>query len=175
MGEPRFITIGRVLKPKGLSGEVKISPAVVPLEDYGNLGSIVLYLGNEKKALHVERASHNNKFVYLKFSSVSTVEEAEALRDGLLLIEEDKLADLPDGTYYQSELVGFRVLDETGHELGRVQDVVDYPSCDALEVVLPGGKEILVPMTKGIVHEIRREKKEISLFAKQIEELLQNS
>ena len=173
MEKPKLIAIGRVLKPKGLRGEVKVSPAVIPLDDYANLGAVILEIGNEKLELEIESASHNNKFVYLKFSSVSTMEEAEELRDGIILIEADKLGELPDGTYYQSDLVGYKVLDDAGKEIGKVRDVVDYPSCDSLEVVTINKIEIQVPMTKRVIKEINSEKKEITLFANQIEELLQ--
>jgi 16S rRNA processing protein RimM len=174
MGDARFVTIGRVLKPKGLKGEVKVAPSgAMALDDFKGLEVVVLNQKGGRWPLHVESASHNNKFVYLKFESVKTVEEAEQLRNGLLEVEEDKLKPLPQGTFYQSELLGFAVRAEDGRSIGTVSAVVDYPSCDALEVRTGDGREILVPMTKRVIREISKDRKEITLFAQQIEELLQ--
>ncbi|MGH7729541.1 MAG: ribosome maturation factor RimM, partial [Vulcanimicrobiaceae bacterium] len=66
----------------------------------------------------------------------------EAARDGLALAPDE---------YFDDDLLGLRLLDERGAELGRVVAVEHYPAQDCL-VVEPG--RTLVPLAKAFVREL---------------------
>lgn len=172
MSAVRFAVIGRVLKPKGLSGEVKVSPEGGALREKGFDGPVIFEKDGKERPLAIETVAHNNKFAYVKFGGVNTLEDAEQLRDGVIKVEADRRGTLPAGTFYHEDLVGFAVRLDTGETVGTVTGVESYPSCDSLEVRTGAGGQALVPMVKTTVKAIDAGKKEITLFAERIHEIL---
>ncbi|MFH0921099.1 MAG: ribosome maturation factor RimM [Fibrobacterota bacterium] len=172
MSEPCFAVIGRVLKPKGLSGEVKVSPEGGVLFEKGFEGPVLFEKLGTERPLAIESIAHNHKFAYVKFGGVDTVEEAETLRDGVLKVETERRKKLPAETFYHEELMGFSVRLDSGADVGTVTGVESYPSCDSLEVRTASGKTALVPMVKPVVKAINAEKKEITLYADRIRDIL---
>ena len=61
----------------------------------------------------------------LKLEGVDSIDEAETLRGLELRIAEEELAALPEGSYYHHQLLGLRVEDEAGGEIGVVEDVLE--------------------------------------------------
>jgi 16S rRNA processing protein RimM len=58
------------------------------------------------------------------------------------------------------ELTGCRVVDENGKNFGEVNEVINNPANDLLQV-MKNGKEYLVPMVKEIVKKVDVENKRI--------------
>ena len=56
---------------------------------------------------------------------------------------------LPEGRYYISDLIGMRVQDETGAELGRLSDVMQAGGNDVYEVA--GGRTFRFPALKRVL------------------------
>jgi 16S rRNA processing protein RimM len=133
--EERLLSVGVIVKPHGLGGDVVVhltsnrSERLHPgteLQDEG---------GRTYRVVHARR--HKNRYL-VTFEGVTTVEEAEARRGTLLLAP--PLAD-PD-VLWVHELVGSRVEDVNGRELGVVREVEANPASDLL--VLDGGG--LIPL-----------------------------
>ncbi len=57
-------------------------------------------------------------------------EQARLLTNEYLYIRSADLGELPEGSYYFFDLIGCRVTDSDGHELGRVCKVENYPAND---------------------------------------------
>ena len=172
MAETRWLAVGLVLKPKGLKGEVKVSPSVSSLEIFDTLETVRFEKNGEVRTLTVESVADNRKFVYLKFAEVNSIEEAELLREGILQTEAEALGPLAADSWYQSDLIGCQVRLSNGVAVGEVRDVITYPSCDCLEIVRPGGREVSVPLLKTMLASVDIGKREIVLVADQAEELL---
>jgi 16S rRNA processing protein RimM len=75
---------------------------------------------------------------------VGSREAAEALRGEPLLAE----VDLAEGEWWAEDLVGLRVVDGST-EVGIVERVVAYPSCEVLVV-----GELLIPLVDDAVGEV---------------------
>ena len=56
---------------------------------------------------------------------------------------------LPDDEFYHTDLIGLKVVDTGGAELGRVRAVHDFGAGDVLEVL--GAKEYMIPFTAAAV------------------------
>jgi len=98
----------------------------------------------------------------LSFDEVTVRDAAELLAGRSLFIEEASLPPLPEGEYYQFQLVGLAVTRSDGMEVGRVSRVIDMPGHDLLEVQGASG-EFLVPMRREFVEWIDLERVEIRL------------
>jgi 16S rRNA processing protein RimM len=71
---------------------------------------------------------------------------AEALVNTRLYVDRDRLPPPDEEEFYLADLVGLRVEDETGRELGRVDVVHDYGAGTSLEI-----GALLIPFTRACV------------------------
>ena len=144
MEKDRFIETGRVTAPHGIRGDVKVEPWADSPEFL--LGFDVFYV--DGNPLPVKSARVHGKFVLVSFEGVDTVEKADALRNKTVYIDRAD-ADLPEGKYFVSDLMGMEAVDEKGEKLGTVTDILDLPSGSVAEI--KGAREILVPVRPEFV------------------------
>jgi len=131
---------GRVLKPQGLSGELKVMPASV----VEGLKKVTV----SGKDYQVVKCSYRNKFCYLKLKGVLTVGAAEQFR-AVEIFYERADEKLDEGTYYIADLVGSAVLLDNVY-LGTVSAVGAYGAADV--ITIKGAKgEVRVPHLKKLV------------------------
>ncbi|EYS95482.1 ribosome maturation factor RimM [Bartonella bacilliformis] len=119
------------------------------LKTYG-----VLY--DDKGRLYeiVSMRVHKNN-VIVRFKGVDDRSTAEALKGVQLYIERDQFADdLDTDEFYQIDLIGLRVYDNTNQLLGEVSGFFNFGAGDLLEVRLISHKTELIPFSKAAVPEI---------------------
>lgn len=91
--------------------------------------------------------------VLLTLPGVTDMDAALALKGKVVSIRRED-ARLPEGEYFDEELVGLTVLDDaSGEELGRVDRVLTYPAHKIYQV--KGAREYH-PGGAGGVHRVRR-------------------
>lgn len=146
------VVVGRIGRAQGIRGEVTVEVRTDAPEERFSPGA-VLSLGNRAGSpAEVTVAGHRwqgTKLV-LRLAGVDDRTAAEALRGALLEAEVD-IAAVEDDEYHDLALVGLRVLDLAGTELGQVAEVLHLPGQDLLAVARPGGAELLVPFVHAIV------------------------
>lgn len=141
------VTVGRVIAPHGLRGDVKVAPLTDFPERFERGSS--LWLGGSK--LLIERCRWAGKLVYLKFAGVDDRTGAENLRGGLL--QATRAHDLAEGTFYVHDVIGLDVRDRSGARLGEVTDVL-FTGANDVYVVAGERGELLLPATGEVVLEI---------------------
>lgn len=105
--------------------------------------------------MEIERIWRHKNALIFKFAGVDSISAAEALEGANVCIPKDERAALPEGEYYQSDLIGCQVLDAaTGRLVGVVTDWQEYGGPPLLEVKGEDGKEVLIPFAKAICREI---------------------
>lgn len=145
---------GIILKPKGLTGEVKVEPVTDYPESF--LSRKEYYAGrsvDSVERLKVTKAALGGGFAWLFFEGIDTREKAEALAGWQLFVDEDQLLPQPDNRAYLHELIGLKVLDRNRREVGTVTDVLAMPAHEVYEVQV-GKKKILIPAVEEFVEEI---------------------
>ncbi|UZJ38633.1 ribosome maturation factor RimM [Prosthecochloris sp. SCSIO W1103] len=162
--------VGKILKAKGLKGEMK----VLPITDYPEsfLDRKVFYIGkNEGDAVRqvVRQGTLRKGFAYLLFFGIDTREKAEAVAGEKVYVSVDDLIPLPHDRAYLHELKGLKVLNESFEEVGVVLDVLKMPAHEVYEVQC-GEQVVLVPAVEEFVEEIVIEKGYMVL--KRLEEFL---
>jgi 16S rRNA processing protein RimM len=110
-----LVTAGRVGKPHGRDGSFYVEGAADPLAT----GTSV-FVGERRH--EVERRAGTDKRPLVRLAGL---DDPGAVRDELLLVE----AELGEGEWLAADLVGRSV---PGH--GRVERVLDGPSCSVLEL-----------------------------------------
>lgn len=89
----------------------------------------------------------------VKLGGVHSRGEAERLRGAELCIPQEQRAELPEGTYYVSDLLGAEVWTEEGELVGRLVDVLRGAAHDVYVVRGPRG-EILLPAVREVVRHL---------------------
>jgi 16S rRNA processing protein RimM len=117
--------------------------------------------GTEVEHYEVEGARAYRDRLVLKLRGVDDAGGAAALKGCRVLAPSEEVPELPEGVYYSARLVGLRVRDEAGTDLGCVADVIETAGNDLLVVEQKDGHQWLVPMVKALVVEILDETGEL--------------
>jgi 16S rRNA processing protein RimM len=150
---PETITVGRVLRPQGIRGEVVVEVLSDVPERFAP-GSRLTGVREGKPGLTVEVvASRPHKSgAVVRFAGSEDRDQAEELRGLWLEIPRSQVPPAEPGTYYQYELVGC-LCRVSGEELGRVAEVVEDGG-GLLLIVEGEGRRIPVPFVREFLREV---------------------
>jgi len=156
--DPQWVTIALVATSRGNRGEVSAIPLSDRLERFQRLREVFLFdaeAEGEPLRAEVESVWEHRGRIILKFRGVDSISAAETLRGKEVRIPRAEREPLPEGEYYESDLIGFEVLDrQSGRLLGRVAGWQHYGGPALLEVEGPGGKVFEIPFAASICVEI---------------------
>ena len=143
--------VGQILKPHGISGEVKAYFDVDFIEDYEDMESVFLLRVNKLTPFSLEefRSIAPNQAV-VRFQGIYDRTQAETLVGCEMYLPLSELPELEEGQFYYHEVIGYQVVDAKLGPLGTVRKIVEMPGNDLMEMEYEG-KEVLIPMSKTIV------------------------
>lgn len=102
------------------------------------------------------------------FDGFDSMDAAKKLVGYEVQIQRDERVKLPTGSHYISDLVGCRVRERGGGEIGTVKDVQatgeTVVGTPILEVVATDGSELLIPLAQDICIEVDTEKRVIEVL-----------
>jgi 16S rRNA processing protein RimM len=122
-----------------------------------------VYVGKEHQPLRIQSARQGKRGLLLTFVGYDTPEAVGELRNQILFVSEEGLPPLAEGEYYHHQVVGLRVVDEAGKEIGHISEVIDNPANDIYLVKRPGASDVLLPATEEVILDIDLEKKEMQV------------
>lgn len=148
------LLIARIGKPHSLHGEVTVQAHTDDPAGRFVPGAVFATEADDgsgvPKVLTIRTARRHKGIWLLAFDAIPDRTGAEGLRGTRLLLDEDEPGDADDG-WYEEELVGLKVVDPAGRELGRVAGLDVGVAQDRLVVTLTDGTEALVPLVESIV------------------------
>jgi 16S rRNA processing protein RimM len=152
--------IGYISKGRGLSGEVTVlfSEAI----DAQETDSLFVEINGALVPYVIESISSRPDKSFIKFEDIDTIEAANQLKGCSLYLPKTIRPDLKRGEFYNDEVVGFKVEDDTHGLLGVVKDVVQSGPNRLIEITY-GQKEILIPVNGPFIKSINRSKKIIKV------------
>lgn len=119
------ILIGKIVAPQGLRGEVRVQTYTSNPEDIKDLKILDL------DVKFIRRAAPD--VAIAKIARIDDRTAAESLRGTELFIERESLPQLPDGEYYQTDLIGMTV-NQSGVIAGTVVAMHNFGAGDILEL-----------------------------------------
>ncbi|MGD1951396.1 MAG: ribosome maturation factor RimM [Leptolyngbyaceae cyanobacterium] len=159
---PDWLTIGRIVGPHGLNGEVRVYPDSDFPERFEQPGERWLLKPKASKPEPIQllkgRLQEGKGLYILKLAGINHRAQAELLRDTQLVVAADDRLPLEPGEFHVDDLVGLTViLQTTGNPIGTVVDVYRAGN-DLLEVALADDTEnttqlrtVLIPFVEAIV------------------------
>ncbi len=145
--ETQLLETGEIVSTHGIQGEVKILPWADGPDFLLDFDTFYL----KGKPYEVLSSRVHKTCVLARLKGVDTPEQAALLRRQVVSIDRSQVS-LPQGRVFIADLIGCRVLDEEGREIGKIQDVLTMPSSDVY--VIQGEKRYMIPAVKEFVREI---------------------
>ena len=162
--------MGRLLKPRGLKGELRLT--------IFNEVDSVLKIGMEIWVETAEGVQYSHIIESLKITGVKSWiklsgcnnrEAADNISSLFFSISRSVFTPLRDKEIYLVDIIGFKVLDENRNTIGLVVDTMSLPEQN-LVVVETMGNEVLIPFVDA--HILLFDIKENILIVKDVEGLL---
>lgn len=171
MDYKNFISIGKIVKPIGIKGNVKIISLTDFPERFNKLHKVSLYCERDKEffinkfngtyEFEIRECKIYETYVNVKFENFDCIEDTKSLVNKLLMIDEKLRIKLDKGSYYYYDLIDAGVYEKT-KLIGKVISIVNYGSGDLFNVKY-GDKEILIPFREEFVKKIDLDNKRIDV------------
>jgi 16S rRNA processing protein RimM len=157
--------LGYVAKLHGYKGEVSLFLDVTNPEDYETLDAVFIEINGQLSPFFVASFKLKNKgFAAVKFEGVDSENDARILLRKNLFLPAQVLPKLSGKNFYDHEVEGFTVIDTNFGEVGIIESVIDLQVNPLLQI-MNGSKEVLIPLIEGIVKEVDRKKKTMTITA----------
>jgi len=157
----RFLVLGRIVRPSGVRGEVKLTSWSAAAMFRGLTECWVGPSEGSRRRMTVERARVQGRSAFLKLQGVDTPETAAPLVGAEVAIPRAAAPELPDGSYYHADLLGLAVSDGE-RPLGEVVEILETPAHDVF-VVRSATGEWMLPATRMHIRRIDMEARRIEI------------
>ncbi len=150
--QPAFLAVGKLRRPHGVHGDVLMDV----LTDFPERlrPGITLYIGEAHRPLTLLKARFHGTAMRILFEGYTTPEAVGELRNELAFVRTDGIPSLPEGEYYQHQLLGLNVVGEAGQALGVIHEILQTGANDVLVVRPPAGPDMLLPLIDSVVLRI---------------------
>jgi len=145
---PPFLLLGRVLRPHGVRGELRLELITAYPERVAE--GMRVFLGHDPEDAasaekhRVARVRRHQQYLILELEGISDRDAADAYRDYYVMVPLEEAIPLEEGEFYLFQTLGLDVVTDDGESLGQVSDVIETGANDVYVVRGPKG-EILLP------------------------------
>lgn len=150
-----FIAIARIARTRGNHGEVLADLYTDFPDRFDGLREVWLVSGQgtQRQRMTLEKTWEHKGRVVLKFQGVDSISAAEPYKGFWVEVPIGQAVPLPEGSYYDHDLIGCVVEDLQGNRIGLVNEVLHLAGNSHL-VVRDGEREILIPAVADICVKI---------------------
>lgn len=151
------LQVGIISSTHGVRGEVKVFPTTDDVRRFKRLKEVILDTGKEQRVLEIEGVKFFKQFAILKFKGIDNINDIEKYRGQSLYVTRENAVKLKKDEYFIADLIGIKVQDEDGKELGVLNDVIETGANDVYQIEMADGRELLLPAIKQCVLEVNLE------------------
>jgi 16S rRNA processing protein RimM len=163
MNKANCFNLGYIAKLHGFKGEVSLFLDVTNPEEYRSLDAIFIEINGFLTPFFIERITLKNKgFALIKLEGVNSDLEAKAILRKEVFLPIEVLPELSGTSFYDHEVIGFKVIDSAYGEVGELKQIIDY-KVNPLIQIFKGEKEVLIPLLKDAILKVDRTKKELHI------------
>ena len=145
------LQVGVITQTHGIRGEVKVFPTTDDANRFKKLKEVILDTGRERLEMEIEGVKFFKQFVILKFKGYDSSNDVEKYKHGKLLVARDKAVRLQKDEYFVADMIGMRVVTDTGEDFGILKEVLATGANDVYVVSREDGKEVLLPAIKACI------------------------
>ncbi len=156
MAKQQYIEAGKIVNTHGVSGEVKIEVWLDSPEFMKKFRRF--FLKGKETAVLSSRVQKNS--LLAKLEGVADMNTAMALKNTVVSIARED-AGLPEKGYFLCEIIGARVTDESGREIGILKDIEESPAAPLY--IVEGEREYLIPGVPEFVRAVDLENETVTV------------
>ena len=149
-GEPEYLLVGSLRRPHGVRGEMVMEV----LTDFPERlkPETKVFVGPSRNPVVIEGTRIHGEGLLIKFEGVGTPEEAGRYRNQPVYVTAADRPPLPDGQFYEHQVIGFSVVEDESNELiGTLSGIMRTGANDVYVVARPDGSEVLLPVIASVV------------------------
>lgn len=152
------LTVGRIVRPHGVRGEVVVELSTDEPEQRFAIGAQLIVESAREAVPSVltvaSRRPHQGRYL-VTFEELPDRTAAEGARGALLQVHRDQVPvpEDPD-EFLDHQLVGLTAVTPDGEHVGEIVGVEHAPASDLLLLALPNGRTAMVPFVKAIVPDV---------------------
>lgn len=162
-GEPVYLVVGLLRRPHGVRGEI-MTEIITDFPERLKKGE-KFYIGDGRIPVTVRTNRKHNKGILLSFEDIHDRDEIGVYRNNYLYVDVSDWPPLPEGEYYDFELLGLEVIvDETGEILGELTDVLETGANDVYVVKSAAGQELLLPAIPDVVLDVNLDTAQMKVY-----------
>jgi 16S rRNA processing protein RimM len=150
--EPAFLAVGKLRHAHGVHGEIFMEV----LTDFPErlVPGMLLYMESGGGSLKLTKRRNHKQGLLMSFEGYTTPEAIGQFRNQILYVKANDRPNLPEGEYYQHQLMGLQVANDEGTRLGEVIEILETGASDVLVIRPDRGPEVLIPMADEFVKDI---------------------
>ncbi|WP_153720455.1 ribosome maturation factor RimM [Sporosarcina cascadiensis] len=152
-----WYNVGKIVNTHGIRGEVRVMATTdFPDERFAVGSELAIFMPKSKTPVMVKVVNHrkHKNFNLLTFEGYPNINDVEKFRDGIVKVSERDLTELEENEFYYHEIIGCRVVTETGEEIGTVTEIIETGANDVWTVTPEEGKPHYIPYIEQVVKEI---------------------
>lgn len=131
MTNDKMILVGKIVAPQGLRGEFRVQTYSEKPTDFKNF--VVLSDKFSSDTFHfVRQLNPKSDIIIARIDGINDRNSVELLRGTDLYISRDSLPKLSEDEYYQSDLIGFKII-QNNHIIGIVDGFQNFGAGDIIE------------------------------------------
>ena len=165
MAPDNLIELGAVRGAYGLKGWVRIAPFFADGVVLESVRRWWLLDSAEPRALTVQEVKRHAESILAKWAGCESKEAADAFKGATVAVARSDFPPLAEGEHYLSDMVGYRVINREGFELGTICGVrsgtaenASGAAAQLLEVLAGDQREtLLIPLVDRYVEAIEPE------------------
>ena len=150
-----YFKVGQIVNTHGIKGEVKVMSYTDDVNNFKRYKKVLV--GGEWK--NIQGVKFQKDRVILKLEGIETMDDAETYKQKYLSVPRDEEPELPEDTYYVTDLINCTVYDTNDKDLGKVFDVIQTKNNDVYWIKEP--KQLLIPVLRDIVLDVDIDNKKI--------------
>jgi 16S rRNA processing protein RimM len=155
--------MGKIVAAHGILGWVKVQPYTEYLDSL--LDYDTWQVGNEHswRPVQVLEADVHGKVLVARLEGVLDRTAAEKCKGQLVAVPRSEFPEEEEGEYYWTDLIGLKVVNLAGEELGTVDTLLETGANDVLSVRNGQGKQILIPFIASVIGQVDLQQKTIQV------------
>ncbi len=166
--QQELITMARIGRLYGIKGWVKLISYTNPQDNILDFRHLLALIGGRWQALEMDQGKVHGKGLIAHFVGFDDPDDSKNLAGVELAVRVDELPELGSEDFYWHELIGMRVVTESGQFLGTVAKLLETGANDVLVVqALEGtvdGRERLIPyLFDRVIKRVSREERCITV------------
>ena len=138
MPKNKYIEAGRITNTHGVRGEVRVQVWLDSPEFMRTFKTLYI----DGKPVEMLSSRVHKDFIIARLRGYDDVNAAMTLKGRTVYIDRDD-AGLGEGEYFLSDLIGAKVVTESGEEIGTLQDILETPASPVY--IVRGETEHMIP------------------------------